>query len=65
MLRPIRAIIILVLIVGCIGYFRGWFAFSTTTTIDGKSNVTVTVDKDKIQSDDQAARDKAKDLAHK
>ncbi len=60
-----RAIIVLVLIVGCVGYFRGWFAVSTTNTIDGKSNVSVTVDKDKIRSDDQAAREKAKDLANK
>jgi hypothetical protein len=57
-----RAIFVLVLILGCVGYFRGWFMVSSTTTIDGKSNVTVTVDKDKIHSDDEAAREKAKAL---
>jgi hypothetical protein len=41
-----------------VGMYRGWF--TTQSATDGsQSNLTITVDKDKIQQDEQMARDKA------
>jgi hypothetical protein len=51
--------------VGVVGFYQGWFALTTTTTVDGKQNVGVTVDKDKIKSDEAKAEQKAKDIAVK
>jgi cell division protein FtsX len=60
-----RIFIMLVLLVAAtaaLGLYLGWFAVASTTTVDGKSNITVTVDKDKIKADEQKAKDKVKDL---
>jgi hypothetical protein len=56
-----RTIVIIILVVACVGYFRGWFHVSSDTTGD-KSNVTLTVDKNKIQDDKKAADEKAHDM---
>jgi hypothetical protein len=60
-----RFIILLVLLaagIAGLGCYLGWFHM-TTETVDGKSNVTVTVDKDKIRADEQKAKDKVKEKA--
>jgi hypothetical protein len=68
------ALIILALIVAIavgLGFYRGWFNFSSHNDA-GKSNVTLSVDKDKMTADkDKAEADKdkvvnkANDLGHK
>jgi hypothetical protein len=60
-----RLFVLLVLVaagVACLGFYLGWFHLTTETTTDGKSNITVTVDKDKIHDDKEKAKDKAKSL---
>ena len=49
-------VLLLVGIVG-LGFYRGWFQLSTDTT-DQKPSATITVDKDKIHADEQKAKDK-------
>ena len=59
-----RTVFVLVLILAGIaglGFYRGWFRVTSDSAGD-KSNVTVTVDKDKIQQDKEKAKDKAQDL---
>ncbi len=56
-----RVLVIFIVIVGSVGYFRGWFHM-TSSNLGDKSNVTLTVDKNKIDSDDRAAKDKANDM---
>jgi hypothetical protein len=62
MKRLIFVLVLIVVGVGCLGFYLGWFQLTTQTTTDGKSNVTVTVDKDKIKDDEQKAKDKAKEI---
>ena len=60
-----RFLLVLVLIaagVAGVGFYRGWFDL-TSDRASEKSNVTLTVDKDKIDQDKQKVSDKAKDLA--
>jgi hypothetical protein len=54
-----RFLIVLLLIVACVvglGFYRGWFHL-TSDTAAGKSNVTLTVEKDKMQQDKEKAQD--------
>ena len=55
-----RFVIVIVLIVAgvvALGFYRGWFHLTSDSATD-KPNVTVTVDKDKVQQDKQRAKDK-------
>jgi len=59
-----RFVIVLVLIVAGVvglGYYRGWFHFTSDNSAD-KPAVTVTVDKDKITQDKSDAQKKVQDL---
>jgi len=59
-----RFIAVLVLVLAGVagfGFYRGWFHLTSDRSAD-KSNVTLTVDKDKIQQDKNAASEKARDL---
>lgn len=58
-------LVLAVIAVGVVGFYEGWFALTTSTTVDGKPNIGVTVDKDKIKADEAKAEQKAKDLAEK
>lgn len=64
-----RRLIFLILVLGIglviVGFYQGWFSLVSTVTPDGKQGITVTVDKDKVKADEQAAKDKAKDLGQK
>jgi len=40
-----------------LGYYRGWFGF-TSTGADGKTNITLTVDQNKIKADEKKAEEK-------
>ncbi len=52
-------VVVVLLLVGIAGwgFYRGWFQLSTDST-DQKPSVTITVDKGKIQEDEQRAKDK-------
>ena len=56
-------VVLLIAIVG-FGFYRGWFQFSSDSE-DHKSNMTISVDKDKFNADEQKAKDKVQDLGHK
>jgi len=61
-----RVLIIFVLILACVagvGIYRGWFHVTSDRAAD-KSNVTLTVDKGKIQEDKQKAVGKVQDMGH-
>lgn len=56
-------VLILALIVGIVGWYRGWFAFSTTTSAgDDKTNVDLNIDRAKIRQDTGAVRDRAREI---
>ena len=60
-----RLIIVLVLVVAgfvVLGFTRGWFTV-TSATVEDQSNVTVTVDKAKLQQDKETAAAKAHELS--
>ena len=59
-----RMILILVLVVACLGLYRGWFHV-TSTKSGVTSDVTVTLDKGRIQEDKKATDEKARDLIHR
>jgi hypothetical protein len=52
-------VVVVLLLAGIagLGFYRGWFSLSTENT-DHKPSATITVDKDKIQEDEQRAKEK-------
>jgi hypothetical protein len=61
-MRLFMFIIVLLVVVAGVGFYRGWFTF-TTEHKDGQDNkvgVKVEIDKDKIKSDAEAARNKVR-----
>lgn len=62
--RLIGIVLILLLIVGGVGYYQGWFSFSKTTE-GGNVHMGVTVDKQKIEADEAAAKKKAEEVGQK
>lgn len=59
-----RLLLVLVLVVACgvaLGFYRGWFHIGSDN-VDGKSNITLSVDQNKIQEDGKAAQEKVQDL---
>lgn len=52
-------VVLAVLLAGIIGlgFYQGWFRVSTAST-DDKVDTTITIDKDKIQADEQKAKEK-------
>jgi len=56
-----RFVITLVLVLACIGAYRGWFHLSSDKSAD-KSHITLTVDKDKIHDDTRTADQKTHDI---
>jgi len=58
----ISLLVVIAVVVAVLGFYRGWFHVESDKT-GGKANVTLTVDKNKIQDDKQAAREKAHDIA--
>ena len=51
-------LVVILLLVGivAVGFYQGWFHFSTNSTVN-TSSATITVDEDKIQKDEQKAKD--------
>jgi hypothetical protein len=61
-----RFVFMLVLIAGCVlglGIYRGWFHFASDSAA-GTSNVTLSVDNNKIQEDKNKVVDKTQELGH-
>ena len=59
-MRNLMVVMVLLLVgIAGLGFYRGWFQLSTTGA-DQKPSATVTLDKAKIHEDEQEAKDKAK-----
>jgi hypothetical protein len=61
-----RFLIVLVFVVAAVaglGLYRGWFGFASDSAPD-KANVTLSVDKGKIEQDKDKAVEKVQDLGH-
>jgi hypothetical protein len=56
------AVLILVAIVVCVGYYRDWFNVATKDS-DNKTDIHLSVDKQKIKEDAKAAEKKVKEEA--
>ena len=58
--------VVVLLLIGfaVFGFYRGWFHLSTNST-DQQPSATVTVDKDKIQEDEQRAKEAVQGIGHK
>jgi hypothetical protein len=58
--------VLLLLVVGVValGFYQGWFHFSTERT-DQKTNIQITVDKDKIRQDEETAKEKLREAGQK
>lgn len=60
--RLIKIVLLLVIVAAGVGYWRGWFQFTSTETVDGKTHIGITVDKDKIKEDEAKAAHKAREI---
>jgi hypothetical protein len=64
-MKRFAAVIVLVIgAIAAVGFSRGWFNVASDNAA-GQSNVTLTVDKDKMHEDKNKAVDKAQDLGHR
>ena len=63
MKRLLAVVVVLALLVIGLGFYRGWFALSSSDPDNGsnKVNVNLTVDQDKMQEDAEAVQNKARD----
>jgi len=57
-MRLFRTLVVLVIIVGAIGFWRGWFTFGTNKDLNGNQELHMTVDKNKINQDLNVVKDK-------
>ena len=61
-MRTLLVVVVLLLVgIAGLGFYRGWFHLSTNST-DQKPSATITVDKDKIHADEEKAREKVQGL---
>ncbi len=61
MFRILRWIVILAVLVGGVGYYRGWFRVHS----HGDSTIKLKIDRDKIDKDKENAQQKIQDLRDK
>jgi hypothetical protein len=62
--RFLAVVAILLAAVGCLGFYLGWFHLSTDRS-DQKTNITITVDKEKIKEDKEKAVEKVEGVGEK
>lgn len=62
-MRFFMILIVLVLIVAGVGYYRGWFNVSSDTVGD-TVDLELSVDKDKIRQDEHKAAEAVNNLGH-
>ncbi len=63
-MRLLGFLILLALIVGAVGYFRGWISL-TTETLGGEKKVSLSIDKEGLNDDLTKARSTVTDLLQK
>jgi hypothetical protein len=57
-------LVVFLLGIAGLGFYQGWFQLSTNNA-DHKSNVTFSVDQDKIGTDEEKVKDKVRELGQK
>jgi hypothetical protein len=67
MKKTLTVLLVLILLVVGLGFYRGWFVLSGSTSTNGgnKVDVHLTVDPDKAKEDAQAVQKKATDVTGK
>ncbi len=67
MKRFIAVVVLVVLLLIGVGFYRGWFAVSSSEAgkASNKVNVNLTVDRDKIEEDAEAVKNKTTELTGK
>ena len=56
-------VIVLAVITVGVGFYRGWFALSSSRYVEGhKTNVNLTVDEDKMKQDGEKLKEKTREL---
>jgi cell division protein FtsX len=58
----LAVLMVVVLLVIGVGFYRGWFALSSGDTGNNKVNINFTMDGDKAQEDAEAVKKRAADL---
>ena len=64
MTRFLGTLVLLAAIIIGLGWYLGWFHFSTTSD-DQKTHINLTVDQDKIRKDEETAKQKLRGIEHK
>jgi hypothetical protein len=57
-------VVLLLVGIGGLGFYQGWFHFSTNST-GNTSSATITVDQDKIRADEGKAKEKVEEFGQK
>ena len=61
--RFISVVLILIILVACVGFFRGWFSMTTNNEpLTEKLDVHFQVDRDKMKQDANAVEEKTKSI---
>jgi hypothetical protein len=63
MQRFLGGLVIVAILIGAFGFYRGWFSFSKTNA-DNSTNLTIQVNKDKIKEDEEKAKEELKAVGH-
>jgi len=58
-------LLVVVVVIAAIGFYQGWFTFSSSTNQGNKSNINLEVDGDKIREDADAVSKKASELTER
>jgi hypothetical protein len=64
MIRFLRMIVLLLVLVAAVGFYRGWFHANSRDT-NGQNSVTLTVDKDQLNRDKASATQEVQKLERK
>jgi hypothetical protein len=64
MSRLLGLLVIVLVVVGVIGFYRGWFSTETNRN-DHKTNINLSVDREKFQDDVDALKRKAGSIVEK
>jgi len=64
-MRRFWMLLVLLLVgIACLGFYQGWFKLSSEKG-DQKSSVTFSVDENKLQKNEEKAKEELSDLGHK
>jgi hypothetical protein len=62
--RILFVIVLLVVGVGCLGFYLGWFRIGSESG-DGKTHIQLTVDQNKFKADEKKALETVQGIGHK